>query len=464
MFESLTRSVGPVADACEPDVSASLEAVEPGPDLARLLGGLRPEDLSGYDLVSYLGATERQTAWTQACQLMAIRELARRRPSPVDPGGPSSRLPDDKVSEFAADEVAAELRISRTGAEARLALSLDLDRLPRTRSLFKAGRIDLTKTRAVSEAIAGLDDETAAVVEARVADRAPEQTAAALRAALRRAVLAVDPRGAQERHDYEMAQRRVVLTPMGNGMAEIWALLPADKAMALYTAVTSLADQAKAPGDSRGIDARRADVLGDLAWRVLEREDLPRRRGRRPHVQVTVAATTLLGLDDDPGELAGYGPIPAEMARALARDGTWRRLVTDPVTGHLLDYGTTTYRAPADLDGFVGARDKTCRGVGCRQPEWRCDRDHAIPFPEGPTAAHNLGCKCRHCHRLKTLAGWRDVQHPDGSHTWITPTGHTYFVPAEPVLGLPPPAPPCADDQTDNADGETASDPDIPPF
>jgi hypothetical protein len=67
----------------------------------------------------------------------------------------------------------------------------------------------------------------------------------------------------------------------------------------------------------------------------------------RPAIPVCVALSTLLGLDQQPGELAGTGPIPASIARRLAADptGTWRRLVTDEL-GKLVDYGRTTYRPP----------------------------------------------------------------------------------------------------------------------
>jgi hypothetical protein len=41
-----------------------------------------------------------------------------------------------------------------------------------------------------------------------------------------------------------------------------------------------------------------------------------------PLVQVTVAATTLLKVDDQHGELAGHGPIPAQVARQTAADPT----------------------------------------------------------------------------------------------------------------------------------------------
>ncbi|WP_246097880.1 HNH endonuclease signature motif containing protein [Rhodococcus spelaei] len=45
-------------------------------------------------------------------------------------------------------------------------------------------------------------------------------------------------------------------------------------------------------------------------------------------IMVGVNATTLLGLDDLPGYLAGYGPIDADLARELAEDGTWRKVLT----------------------------------------------------------------------------------------------------------------------------------------
>ncbi|GAA4472600.1 hypothetical protein GCM10023094_04870 [Rhodococcus olei] len=44
------------------------------------------------------------------------------------------------------------------------------------------------------------------------------------------------------------------------------------------------------------------------------------------HVRVNV--TTLLGLDDLPGYLAGHGWIDADLAREIAGDGTWRKVLT----------------------------------------------------------------------------------------------------------------------------------------
>jgi hypothetical protein len=158
---------------------------------------------------------------------------------------------------------------------------------------------------------------------------------------------------------------------------------------------------------------------------------LPVQQGRRPHLQVTVAAGTLLGLDEEPAELAGYGPIPAHMARRIAQDATWRRVLLD---GHgvVCCRGETGYRPGADLTGTVITRDATCTFPGCRVPAWRCDIDHIKPYDhsrKGPaqTVAGNLHALCRHHHRLKTHTPWTVTRDPDtGVTTWTSPQGRTY--------------------------------------
>jgi hypothetical protein len=158
----------------------------------------------------------------------------------------------------------------------------------------------------------------------------------------------------------------------------------------------------------------------------------------RPVVRVTVPASVLLGLDDAPGDLKGFGPIPAETARLIAQDATWQRLVTDPVTGVLVDYSTTTYQPGRVLRAAVEARDDTCTFPGCDTPAERCDLDHIDPFDHdtagtagrGQTSAWNLHALCRRHHLLKTHAGWGVVRDPaTGITTWTTPTGRTHHRP-----------------------------------
>ncbi|MGH8573351.1 MAG: DUF222 domain-containing protein, partial [Gammaproteobacteria bacterium] len=195
-----------------------------------------------------------------------------------------------------------------------------------------------------------MSDEHAAEVEQRVLARAEDGTAPQLRQAVKRAVLQIDPEGGQARYRQRRAERRIVFTPSDDGMAELWAYLPAAAASAIYETVQVTARRAKTPDDRRTADQRRADAFIDL----LLGEGAT---GPVAQVQMTVPASTLLGLDDVPGELAGYGPIPANLARELAADATWRRLLTDPASGALLDYGRSTYRPPAALADFVRARD-----------------------------------------------------------------------------------------------------------
>ncbi len=164
----------------------------------------------------------------------------------------------------------------------------------------------------------------------------------------------------------------------------------------------------------------------------------------RPVVRVTIPASALLGLDDAPGDLDGFGPIPAETARQIAQDATWQRLLTDPVTGILTDYSTTTYQPGKVLRATVEARDGNCMFLTCDTPAGRCDLDHIVPFDHdhdldpatlppgtpGQTRAQNLQPLCRKHHLLKTHAGWGAVRDPaTGTTTWTTPTGRTHTRP-----------------------------------
>ena len=186
-------------------------------------------------------------------------------------------------------------------------------------------------------------------------------------------------------------------------------------------------------------DMRRADAFV-FAMRAADAAlkssgTVVTRHNRRPTINVTIDLPTALGLANNPGQLAGYGPIPANIARQIAADGRWKRFVTDPISGVLLDFGRETYEPPRELQDFLIARDRTCRFPGCRQPAHLADLDHAIPWEKGgKTSAENLGALCRRHHNLKTHKGWRVESNPDGSCTWTSPAGQTYFVPARPVM------------------------------
>ena len=174
----------------------------------------------------------------------------------------------------------------------------------------------------------------------------------------------------------------------------------------------------------------------DYDWRDRQDADLPGKGcghavDTATVIHVTVSAATLLGADHEPGHLAGYGPIDAALARRIAHEphATWRRILTDPISGAVLDVGHKTYRPPAEMHRHVRTRDRTCRFPGCVRDASRCQQDHTIPYATGgPTAAHNLGELCVHHHRLKHHAGWQPTQPEPGTFIWTSPTKAIYTV------------------------------------
>jgi hypothetical protein len=175
-------------------------------------------------------------------------------------------------------------------------------------------------------------------------------------------------------------------------------------------------------------------------------------------VNVVMDLLTLRGESDQIALVDGQ-PVPGEIGREYAQFATWwRRLVTDPVDGHLLDYGDKTY-LPDRLRRFVLARDGGCRTPGCGTTSAsRMQMDHADPYPTGHSSTGNCGCHCTTCHQLKT-AGYADVidAKSDGSCTWVTAWGQRIHVPPRSVLPPDPEPPPPAEPEP-----EIPEDP--PPF
>lgn len=139
--------------------------------------------------------------------------------------------------------------------------------------------------------------------------------------------------------------------------------------------------------------------------------------------------------------------------RRACRSG--RRPCTHPPAGPGLGPppASDRYHPSDQLDRFVRARDRRCRFPGCRARPVRCDLDHVVPYPCGPTSAANLCCLCRHHHRLSHQApGWRLRHLADGGLEWTLPGGGsiathptpfgTDDLPSVPERSQPPPGQP----------------------
>jgi hypothetical protein len=431
MFEPSARlavppvSVAPGLDQMAPGAEmASVLArfVEPGA-LAELghTGVTREFDGDG-DLIEILAAAERLTAWAQSIALAAIAELHRRR------ARSDLRVSRDCLS----DEIAARLAISPRTADARRSVAVELTRLPGTAAALQAGRIDSVKAAIITEHTAILTAEHAVGVESHVLPQAERQAPGRVRRACARAVLAADPAAAEQRREDAVRGRRVGVWPAPGGQASLVLTAPAEQIHALDAVLTRAARSAsRCAGETRTIDQLRADLL--IAT-VLATHNAGRLAAGEPSisevsglVHVTVAASTLLGVDDQPGMLAGHGPLHAAVVREIARNSRWRRVLTDPADGTLLEVGAKTYAPCAALRRHIQVRDVTCVAPVCGRPAHQAHLDHTTPFQQrGPTTPDNLAALCARHHLMKHEAGWTLVQPRPGHVIWTTPTGHTY--------------------------------------
>lgn len=412
-------------------LAVAIAANPAGPLLAGGLSFVEVADVDDAALIETIAGWERVMAWAAARQAVAVAELVRRPRAGVD------------AVEGAVAEVSCALAVSRAAGQAVVERAVGLDAVPAVHDALSSGLLSARKADVLLRATDHLRGDDRARVVATVLDRvhgqAPGMTAPQLRAAVRRAEVEVDPAAAGRRYERARAERCVRMEPAPEGMAWIHAFLPAVDAMKVMTGLDALA-AAAAPDDPRSVDQCRADALTDAVGRFLDAgvdlagAPLVTRHGRRPHVQVTMGLGTALGRDERAAELAGYGPVPAGVARAVLDEATWAPVALHPVTGEVLGRADRGYRPSAWTRQAVLARDVTCTFPGCRVPAARADVDHVDPHrPDGPddqTRLDNLQALCRHHHRLKTHGRWTPHRDPrTGTTTWTSPTGRTYTRP-----------------------------------
>lgn len=405
-------------------IPRGLDEMEPGVHLAAFLSTIDVGRLSGHDRVVVLRAHQRMASYYQARLYEDMASIA------------DCLQTDDDLelaTEAAAAEIRAALRLTRRAADTELAMALDLKRrLPRVWEALAKGDIDVRRARTIAYGTAHLAPETARRVVDGLIEGATRRTTGQLAAQIRRLCIEVDPVEARERYETTVAGRRLVCEPTTSGTADLLGLdLPPDRVAAVSRRIARLARSLKAAGESRTMDQLRADVFLDL----LEGRNHSDPRTRAV-VDVRVDLATLTGLAEHPGELAGYGPVVADIARRVAarqQRSEWRYTVTDPETGRSLHTGTIRRRPTAGQRRGVEALDTTCVFPGCRMPAAGCDLDHTIPWSRGgPTALNNLVPLCRHDHRIRHEAGWTHRTLPDGDHRWTSGLGHTYTTSGKP--------------------------------
>lgn len=373
---------------------------------------------------------------------------------------------------------------SRLGlATARTATAAEL------RSRLRSGAVSLHRACTIHAETRTLpDDAGLEIIDAvlREKDGAPPSPSL-FRQRLSRACLAADREAGERRREARRRRRGAYALIEPDGLGSLHVTNDADKIVAAMERVDAIARAARQGGDSRDLDTLRADVITDIlmfgwpstselppaaddhavppsegcvgtetgmdsetpqtrdgrdarsrcAGRTAGRFNQPRlledwftRLGQRPaaSVRIIVPFTTAVGATDAPCEIPGYGWVVADHAREIMLNSgsTWHRLAVDADTGAALSLETKAYRPTAAMRAHVEAVDGTCRGPGCTVPASRCDLDHDIPWPHGPTHVSNVTSKHRPHHNAHTHGHWRVGRDSSGLVRWRTKAGRTY--------------------------------------
>jgi hypothetical protein len=503
------------------DAGGVVDQLPPGVVLAKLADnawqtGLRP--MNDDELVGLALAWRRLNSWAAAGELAAVAELGRRRRIEAEATG------DPRVVEHFADELAMAMTLTGRAADALLELAEAMARLPRTRAALAAGDIDRAKASVIADELSVLTGPQAAEVEAGVLDKASRQTTSQLRAAAKRAALAVDPAAAKKRREKAQKNARVEVWHEPSGTASLAGRdLPPAEVLAADQRINALARRLKAARREGTLDQLRAEVytallLGrplddpraappapgttpDPGGAAPSDDSSPRGTGTggepgsarpeslRGSVNLTMPLSAWLGASDAPGEAAGFGAIPADDARAMAkllaaRPGNRWCLTLTGRNGRAVAHGCTTvgdpggsrtrpgstgppgaptdagapsvftitisplavktcsheregpgYRPSDALRHALHVRQRTCSAPGCRRAAERCDLDHTKPYAQGGrTCECGMAPLCRRHHRAKQAQGWRLEQPAPGELIWRLPHGRTYRVEPDPYL------------------------------
>jgi Domain of unknown function (DUF222) len=375
------------------------------------------------------------------------------------------------------DAVAAEVgvaqNVSQGVASHQLMVAMALrERLPRVADVFATGAISyrlvcaiVARTRLVRDPVAR------AKVDAAIAAEAAgwgQLSVAKTELAIDGWVDRFDP-GALQRSESKSRDRYidVVDSEDGSGLAYLEGKLYAHDGAALKQRLTELA-RGVCERDPRTIEQRRSDAMGALS-RGADRLSCGCNDPHCPAAQNPTPGATVVHViaeerslaDDTPVHLDGQEPSRPGSDKPLREQTIAEALAPDPYTGPantnpavvlgggimpapLLAAKVATaaiirplihpgdgppeprYTPSRQLADFVRCRDMTCRFPGCDEPAYRCDLDHTIPYPVGPTCASNLTCLCRKHHLLKTFWDWVSQQQPDGTVIWTSPSGQSY--------------------------------------
>lgn len=382
----------------------------------------------------------RAEAAAAARRLAAIAELARRR---VDDDDRRANWVFDGWDSAAA-EVAAAMTVGHRRASGQMRIAVALrDRLTRVAALYMQGLVSSRVVSAITWHTQLVEDpEAIALIDAALAESARtwgQLSEQKLDQKIDAWIERFDP-AAVRRTESSKRSRDFSIGDLDDPAetTSVWGRLLATDAAVLKRRVAALVASV-CDEDPRSMGERRSDAVGAIA---AGRDRLACKCGSERcaadsalassniviHVLAEQSAVEAASREQAPSAgtapaalIVGEGIVPTPLLSELIRGGAKVRPIVMPS-----DDAEPRYQPSAGLAEFVRMRDLFCRAPGCDVPADRCDIDHTVPYPHGPTHASNLKCLCRKNHLMKTFDGWHDVQLPDGTVIWTSPSGRKY--------------------------------------
>jgi Domain of unknown function (DUF222)/HNH endonuclease len=303
--------------------------------------------------------------------------------------------------------------------------------LPETYAALWDGRISEWRAQIVARETGWLSAEHRAAVDQELGPRLESLGDRQIEAEAKKSAYRLDPHGYLARQANAEKDRRVSLRPAPDAMTILSGLLPVAQGVAVIAALGRSADSLRSEGDERS----RGQIMADtLVERVTGQASAS---AMGVEVKLVMTDQTLWNHGEgshEPAQVQGFGPIPAELARRIARAaaetaGLWlRRLYTRPDTGRLVAMESRMRRFEGGLAEFLIVRDQVCRTPWCDAPVRH--GDHVISSEDGGATSEGNGQGlCEACNHAKSAIGWRASPGPAGAGGYVetvTPTGHVY--------------------------------------
>ena len=466
LVQRVPRLVAELLDATADDVSA---------DTATDIEQATNADLRVFEAVERCKAVLDAVGLEALARLQAdIESSERARFAELGGAVPPGWLDD---AELTAMEVTTATGLGSHDIHARLSLATARTATAaELRRRLQAGSVTLHRASTIFAETRTLpDDAGLEIVDAalREKDGAPPSPSL-FRQRLSRACLAADREAAQRRREARRRRRGAYAEIDPDGLGALHVTNDADKIIASMERVDAIARAARQAGDSRNLDALRADVITDIlmfGWPSTS-EMPPTAPTRRPRP----VAPTPVGPRQEPvrGDRRRRRPIrsasrPRRLVQPSRRAPCCQRPHHRPVQHRRRGHGCAVRSARLRLGGgrprprdhaqlrfdlaparrrrrhrsghqprdqglsAHGSDARSRRGrrrhvpaPGCTVPASRCDLDHDIPWPHGPTDVSNLTSKHRAHHNAHTHGHWRVGRDGTDSVRWRTKAGRTY--------------------------------------